>query len=436
MKPKTKVAVMGIWHTGSVYSACLADLGYGVVGWDRDGKKVAVLNRGILPLFEPGLGELMAQNTRAGNLTYTTHLPDAVKDAPYVVMTFDTPVDAQDEVDLAEVWEASRELSSHLEPSSILIMSSQVPVGTCEQIRVTIKERNPGLDFDIAYVPENLRLGQAIEAFKRPERVVIGADNPATLDRVEEFLSVIKAPKVRMDLRGAEMVKHALNAFLGMSISFINEIANLCDGAGADALQVAAALRLDERVGPKAPLHPGLGFAGGTLARDLKALQKLGDRLGYETHLVDAILRVNQEQNRMVVKKLERVYGTVKGLNIGILGLTYKPGTSTLRRSAALEIIQELVGKGAQLKAYDPQASQEEIRGHSEFQFCADPYEAARESDALVLITDWPQFKELDFDRVKAQMRRPLLLDARNMLNSQEMTQKGFHYWGIGRGSR
>jgi UDPglucose 6-dehydrogenase len=432
---KTKVCILGLWHLGSVYSACLADLGYAVTGWDDDAKKVAELNKGIPPLFEPGLQELIIKNLSSENLVYVTDLEHALRGASYVLMTIDTPVDIQDKVNLSPILEISSMLAQYLEQNSTLIVSSQVSIGTCDQIKSLIKQQNPYLEFDIAYCPENLRLGQAIECFKKPEMVVIGTDNPSTLQRVQEFWAPIHAPKVNMSLKSAEMTKHALNAFLGTCISFINEIANLCDELGADALDVVSALHLDKRIGKKAPLKPGLGFAGGTLARDLRILQNLGDELSLETHFIDAILRVNEEQNKIIVKKLERIYGKLDDLTVGILGLTYKPGTSTLRRSAAIEIIHELVNKGIAIKAYDPEACLEEIHEHLEFQFCRDPYEVARGSDALIILTDWPQFKTLDFELIKSKMNKPVLIDARNILDEEDLAKKGFLYLGIGRGS-
>lgn len=431
-----KVCVIGIWHLGSVVSACLADLGYSVVGVDKDHKKVKDLNSGIPPLFEPGLQELLSSNIDRARLSYTTDLGRAVKDSKYVLIAFDTPVNEQDEVDLTEIFDVALKLSRHLENGSVICVSSQVPVGTCEQIKSQIKQNNPSLDFDVAYVPENLRLGQAIQRYKNPESIVIGADSKSTLDRAEGLFSVINAPKLRMNLRSAEMTKHALNAFLGMSISFINEIANLCDALGADALMVATALRTDERIGPKAPLKPGLGFAGGTLARDLKILQNLGNRSRYEMHLVNGVLEVNRQQNKLVVRKLEKIYGSIDKLSIGILGLTYKAGTSTLRRSAALEIIKDLTDKGAVVKAHDPKASLEEIKQHKEFDFCPDPYAVAKGSDALVIVTEWPEFKSLDFDLIKSSMKKPVLIDTQNMLDDEQMMRKGFLYLGVGRGNK
>jgi UDPglucose 6-dehydrogenase len=401
---------------------------------DRDPKVVEDLNKGIPPIFEPGLQELLANNINSGRLSYTTDLSYALKDSSYVLITFDTPVDENDEVNLSPIFDTSLELAKHLENNSIIIVSSQIPVGTCDRIKLLIKQNNPSLDFDIACSPENLRLGQAIECFKNPERIVIGADSVSTLDRVEALFEVIAAPKLRMNLKTAEMAKHALNAFLATSISFANEIANLCDEVGADALKIAAALKSDARIGPKLPLLPGLAFAGGTLARDLKILKNLGESSGCETPLINGVLRINQQQNGLVVRKLQKIYGSVKNLTVGILGLTYKAGTSTLRRSAALEIIGYLTSEGASVKAYDPKASLEEIRLHREFEFCSDPYEVARGSDALVIVTDWPEFKKLDFDLIKSLMNKPVLIDAKNMLDDDQLIRKGFLYAGVGRG--
>ena len=434
MRGKTKACVLGIWHLGSVYSACLADLGYLVVGWDKDAKKVEDLNGGIPPLFEPELQEVLRKGIKSKRLSYTTDLSQAVKGSSFVLITFDTPVDEKDEVDLSEILATAQELGKCLENGATVIVSSQVPVGTCDQIKLLIKQNNPSLDFDVACSPENLRLGQAIECFKNPERIVIGADSVSTLDRVEALFDVIAAPKLRMNLRTAEMTKHALNAFLATSISFANEIANLCDEVGADAIKIAAALQSDARIGPKLPLLPGLAFAGGTLARDLKILKNLGESSGCETPLINGVLRVNQQQNGLVVRKLQKIYGSVKNLTVGMLGLTYKAGTSTLRRSAALDIIRDLTNEGASVKAYDPKASLEEIQLHREFQFCSEPYEVARGSDALIIVTDWPEFRNLDFDLIKSSMKKAVLIDAKNMLDDDQLIRKGFLYAGVGRG--
>jgi len=232
------------------------------------------------------------------------------------------------------------------------------------------------------------------------------------------------------------MTKHAINAFLATCISFANEMANLCDELGADALKMAEALKSEARIGPKLPLLPGLAFAGGTLARDLKILKNLGESSNYETPLINGVLTINQRQNELVVRKIQKIYGSVKNLTVGILGLTYKAGTSTLRRSAALEIIKDLTSEGATIRAYDPKADLKEVRLHKEFEFCTDPYVVAKNSDALVIVTDWPEFKNLDFDLIKSSMKKPVLIDAKNMLYDKELANKGFIYSGVGTGDK
>ncbi len=430
----SRVCVVGLWHLGCVASACLAGLGCRVIGVDRDQQRVKDLNDGKPPLFEPGLAELIKANLDVGRLSYTADLESGIRGAWFIYLTFDTPVDDNDDVDLSEILAVAAEMAEYLEKKSVIMVSSQVPVGTCERIRSIVLKNNPAADFDIAYIPENLRLGQAIERFMHPDGIVIGADSPTTLEKVERFFDVIEAPRLTMNLRSAEMTKHAINAFLATSISFSNEMANLCDWLGADALKVAEALRLDKRIGGGLPLSPGLGFAGGTLARDLKTLQKLWRKYDHQGHLIKAVLKVNKEQNGLVVRKLKKIYGSLSGLNVGVLGLTYKAGTSTLRRSAALEIIAELTAQGAAVKAFDPKASPEEVRQHKEFRFCDGPYEAAEGSDALVIVTDWPEFKDLDFNLIKSAMRNPVIIDTKNMLDDRQLVADGMTYFGVGRG--
>ncbi|OGO03657.1 MAG: hypothetical protein A2Y91_04955 [Chloroflexi bacterium RBG_13_54_8] len=429
-----EVCVLGIWHLGAIYSSCLANLGCNVVGVDPDHNKVEALNKGIPPLYEPGLDELMAKNIREKRLRYTTDLKGALSKARYAVVTYDTPVNDQDEVDLSEIYRLGYEFATCLCQDTTVIFSSQVPVGTCEKIASTIKERNPSLRFGMAYIPENLRLGQAIECFLHPDMLVIGADSAATMESVERLFQPIKAPRVKVNLRTAEMTKHAINTYLATCISYINEIANVCDEVSADAMKVAEALRLDSRVSPKAPLFPGLGFAGGTLARDLKVLLHLGEVHDCSTPLVRAVLNVNEQQKGIVIRKLRKIYGSLKGLEVGVLGLTYKPGTSTLRRSASVEIIRALEVEEAKVKVYDPKADAEDLKHYGIFDRCPTPYAAAEGSQALVLITPWPDFKELDFPRLRSLMQKPLLLDVQNMLDADKMEETGFLYIGIGRG--
>jgi len=434
MVENQKVCVIGIWHLGSVYSVCLADLGYEVNGLDTNPSIVENLNKGIPPIFEPELEDLLKKNIKAGRLRYTRDIQQAVKDCKYILITYDTPVDENDEVDLSPIFATCRELAGCLENDAVIIVSSQVPVGTCDELKNLIQKNNPSLHFVIACSPENLRLGQAINYFKKQDRIVIGANEEATLDAVETLFSVIPSPRLRMNLRTAEMTKHALNAYLATTISFGNEIANLCDEVGADAIKIAEALRSDVRLSLSLPLLPGLAFGGGTLARDLKILKRLGENTGTEMAIINSVLRVNQRQNGLVLKKLQKIYGSLDKLNIAVLGLTYKPGTSTLRRSPALEIINDLVSNGAVVKAYDPKAAPEEVSRHNEFEFVSSPYIAAAEADALVITTDWPEFKNLDFDSLHSSMKKPVIIDAKNMLDREKLLEKGFTYSGVGRG--
>lgn len=433
--PTGKVACLGIWHLGSVYAACLADFGYPVIGWDPDRDRIQALNNGRAPLFEPGLDELIRSGLSSGKLQFTASLSEALKGSHFVLLTFDTPVDDHDEVDLSDILTTVDALGDLLDQGTILIVSSQVPVGTCEDIKKTIAGKRPSLDFDVACSPENLRLGQAIENFRHPDRVVIGAEREETIAGVRQLFAPTNAPVIETNLRTAEMCKHALNAFLATSVSFANEIGQICDGVGANALKVAEALRTDSRIGKKALLKPGLGFAGATLARDIKILQHMSTRIGYEAPLVNGVISVNQRQNKNIVSKLERICGSLEGKVVGVLGLTYKPGTSTLRRSAAIEIIADIVGKGAMVNCYDPKAAPSEIQLHHEFEFCDDAYAVAKDADALVFVTAWDEFKEMDFDRIRSMMKNPVVLDTQNMLDAERVRQAGIDYYGTGTGS-
>lgn len=430
-----KVCVVGVWHQGAVAAACLADVGYTVVGVDRDQECVDCLNKGKAPLFEPGLDDLLAKAIKSGRLSFTSNIKQGLADVRDIIIAFDTPVDENDKVDLSEIYMTAREMAPYLLPDSVILVTAQVPVGTSDQIAALIRETNPQADFGIAYSPENLRLGQAIERYNSPPMPVIGADCVETLNRVEKLFSPFPVSWMRMSLRSAEMTKHALNAFLAVSICFANEIGNLCDEVGADAQQIAKGLRLEPRIGPKAMLFPGLGFSGGTLARDMKTLQHLGDHVGCDTSVIDGAWEANRRQNGLVVQRLRKIFGSLDGLHVGVLGLTYKPDTSTLRRSVSIEIIHDMVSQGAVVTAYDPMADRQELSRHMEFEFCADAYLAAEGCDVLILITPWPEFKQLDYQRIRTIMKRPLIFDPQNMLEPEQLSQIGFVHLGMGRGT-
>ena len=430
-----KICIVGIWHQGAVAAACLADLGFQVVGVEQDPMRVQSLSAGKAPLFEPGLDALLAKGIRSGNLSFTTSLEEGLSGTHNIFIMFDTPVDENDEIDLSGIFTTAREMAPYILPTSLILVTAQVPVGTCRQISKIIREVNPQSDFGIAYSPENLRLGQAIERFLHPPLPVIGADRAETLDRVEQLLSVLPVSWMRVDLQTAEMTKHALNAFLAVSICFANELGNICDAVGADGIKMAQALRLEPRIGSKAMLFPGLGFSGGTLARDMRTLQNLGDRFEIETSLIDGAWESNQRQNRSVVRNLKRTFGSLAGLRVGVLGLTYKPDTSTLRRSASLEIIREILSEGAEVKAYDPKADPYELEKHSEIHVYPDAYSTAENCDVLILITPWPEFKSLDFQRIFSIMKKPVIFDTQNVLDPNALSAIGFSYFGIGRGA-
>lgn len=431
-----QVCVVGCWHQGVVGAACLADVGCDVLGADHDLPRVGALNAGKAPLFEPGLDDLLAKGLKSGRLRFTHKVADAVKGRPFVLLMFDTPVDENDQSDLSEIFSTAAEIAPHLQNDCILLVTAQVPVGTCDRIAATIREKNPSLKFGIAYSPENLRLGQAIDRFLHPALPVLGSDDAAALDRLEKLLSPMHARWERVSLRTAEMTKHALNAFLATSICFANELGNLCDEVGADGRRLAEVLRLEPRVGPKAMLFPGLGFSGGTLARDMQTLRGLGDQAGVDTLLLDGAWESNRRQNQLVVRKLKKALGKLEGLPVAVLGLTYKPDTSTLRRSAALEIIADLVREKMRVSAHDPKADRAEVAKQSDFRFCEDVYDAVRHAQALVVITGWPEYRTLDFERIRKLMARPLIIDTHNVLDADRLERMGFTYLDIGRGRK
>jgi len=426
---KDTVCVVGLWHLGCTYAACLAEIGYRVIGVDENPNVVQKLNEGKAPLFEPGLDDLISKGLHSGNLTFQTEIKTVAKNADFVIITYDTPVDEHDRADISIILRAAEQLKD-LRMQGILVVSSQVPAGTCEQLKKMLHD-----SVRVAYVPENLRLGEAIERFLTPDMIVIGADDQTVMSQVKRFFSPIETKIVEMDLRSAEMTKHALNSFLATSISFANEIGNICDLIGADALKIATALKSDSRIGAKALIRPGLGFAGGTLARDLRTLQKLSRDRGHDTPLIDSVLSVNEEQNKSIVEKLKQLTGPLNGKTISVLGLTYKAGTSTLRRSAAVEIVRHLKDEGATVNAYDPHVSAQEgaMLG---INMSIDPYASCTNSDALLIVNDMSEFTNIDFSKIRKVMRTPLVFDAQNLIDPEKVSACGMRYFGIGRGMK
>jgi UDPglucose 6-dehydrogenase len=417
---------------GCVYASCLAKLGYNVVGADEDSKIIEDLKIGKPPIYEPGLDDLIGAELAKGNLTFTDEIEEGVKGTSYVVIAYDTPVDVDDNVDLSIIFHAARKLKKSKLHATIIV-SSQVPVGTCQQLVSLLETDNVGVD--LAYVPENLRLGQAIDRFLTPEMLVIGADTPSAMSSTRAIFKPIRTKIIEMDLRSAEMTKHVLNAYLATSISFANEIGNICDLVGADALKVTEALKSDGRIGERALLRPGMGFAGGTLARDLVVLKEIAKKNQYEPTLVNAVLEVNRNQTTSVVNRVGKLIGSLRGKTFCILGLTYKPGTDTLRRSAALEIVKRLQQDGASVRAFDPRITASSGVPEN-LLICDNAYAACEKAEIVVVLNNSPEFANLDFDRIKTLMKKPIIFDTQNMLDPTQMKSHGFGYAGIGRGTR
>lgn len=429
-----KVSVIGLWHLGLVSAAGLADLGYTVTGWDSDTQRIENLKKGKPPLYEPGLEELVKTHLVTKQLQFESSCQNAVSEAGTVLITYDTPVDKQDRIDLTLLRSAIDSITPFLLPDALILVQSQIPVGTCEEWQESIRRHRPDAAIDVVYSPENLRLGRALELFKRPDMIVIGSDSERAREKAEKFYAPFSAEKIYVSCRTAEMAKHALNSFFATSISFANELGHLCDAVGADGFQIAQILRKDGRIGAKAQVRPGLGFAGATLARDLRGLQNLGKKWDVPTILVDSVLKINERQIERIVTLLETWFEDgLRHKTLTLFGLTYKAGTSTLRRSASLEIIDRLHAKGALLRAHDPKADVSEC-SEGRFDFYRDPYEACQGSSGIVLLTEWPEYRDLDYGRIKKQMTQSLIFDAKNFLDGGRLRQLGFTVLELGRG--
>ena len=444
----SKIGVIGLWHCGEIYSAGLAELGHEVIGIDSNAEVIANFTKGIPPLPEPGLAELLKKHLASGRFRYTSDL-SALKNCDVVWCAFDTPVDDYDESDLSPIREALLKATPFLMDGVLIVVSSQVPAGTSKEFERYIRDARPGLKFDYVYTPENLRLGEAVKCFLEPGRVVIGTDSDGAAKKMEEIFAPLKVPFVRMSVASAEMAKHALNAYLATSVSFINDIADLCEKTGADVLDVAKALRSDPRIGQKAFLDAGLGFSGGTLGRDLKALEAVAKKANISVPVVTSVYEKNLKRKDVVATRVKALLGLpatrdsslamraggLKGVKIAILGLTYKPGTKTLRRSRALEIAADLSKEGAILSLHDPAADESDIPEIPGANFSRDPYAVASGAKVIVIATPWPQFKELDFEKLGKAAPGAILFDTANLLvgNADAIRSAGMKYVGMGR---
>ena len=416
------VSVFGTWHLGSVTAAGLAELGHRVLATDLDPVVVANLKQGKPPLFEPGLDLLVKKHASAGKLTF--HDPDdrALGDVDALFLCVDSEVQDDDSPSLDLVEKTTDALARVITKRSILVVTSQVPVGTTERLA-----KRCGPLAGVAHVPENLRLGAALEGFAKPDRLVIGADSPLTSQRVRALLPACEAV-IETDLRTAEMTKHATNAYLALCVSFASELSDLCEEWEADAYVVEKALKADRRGSPKAPLRPGFGFAGGTLGRDVQALRALAREKNVPSALMDGVLAVNRARRDRFLARLKAAIGPLEGKGVALLGLTYKPGTDTLRRSSALEIASDLVKAGARVRAFDPKVAKLP-EGTPAITLAKNPQGAAIAADALVIATEWPEFAELDWRKLGASMARPVVFDLKGLLDP---ATPGIELWRTG----
>jgi UDPglucose 6-dehydrogenase len=432
-----RVTMIGSGYVGLVSGACFADFSHEVTCVDKDASKIEALLQGRIPIFEPGLDQLVATNVEAGRLRFTTDLKEAVKDAEVVFIAVGTPSRRGDgHADLSYVYAAAEEIARAVTGPTIVVTKSTVPVGTGDEVERILRETRPDIDFHVVSNPEFLREGAAIDDFKRPDRIVIGSDNEHAREVMRQLyrpLYINASPIVNMSRRGAELTKYAANAFLATKITFINEIADLCEKVGADVQDVARGIGLDGRIGSKF-LHAGPGYGGSCFPKDTLALLKTSQDYDAPQRIVEAVVAVNDNRKRAMGRKIVAAMGgDVRGKTIAILGLTFKPNTDDMRDSPAISIIQALQDGGATIRAYDPEGVEQAKLMLDKVTYCASPYEAMEGADAAALVTEWNEFRALDLGRIKSLLKTPTFVDLRNVYNEAEMTAVGLSYTGVGR---
>jgi len=435
-----RVAMIGTGYVGLVSGACFADFGHNVICVDKDNAKIASLMRGEVPIYEPGLNDLVAANTRAGRLTFTNDLAGAVRGADAVFIAVGTPSRRGDGyADLSFVYEAAREIARALGGFTVVITKSTVPVGTGDEVERIIRETRPDADIAVVSNPEFLREGAAIQDFKHPDRIVVGIKDTRAREVMTELyrpLYLNRSPILFTDRRTAELIKYAANAFLATKITFINEIADLAEKVGADVQEVARGIGLDNRIGAKF-LHAGPGFGGSCFPKDTMALVKIGQDHEAPMRIVEAVVAVNDARKRAMARKVSAALGgELRGKTIAVLGLTFKPNTDDMRESPSFPLITALQDMGAKVRAYDPTGMEQAKSVLANVAFCKDAYDCAEGASALVIVTEWEQFRALDFARLKTVMQRPVLVDLRNIYRPGEVARHGFAYESVGRGKK
>ncbi|MBV9571188.1 MAG: UDP-glucose/GDP-mannose dehydrogenase family protein [Alphaproteobacteria bacterium] len=430
-----RIAMIGTGYVGLVSGACLSEFGHDVVCVDKDAAKITALKSGKVPIFEPGLEEVIAANVKAVRLFFTDDMADAVRKADAVFIAVGTPSRRGDgHADLSYVFAAAEEIARSLDGYTVVVTKSTVPVGTSRRVEQILRETRPEAEFDVASNPEFLREGSAIEDFRRPDRIVVGAESERAKDMMKEVyrpLYLNETPIVFTSRETSELIKYAANAFLATKITFINEMADICEKVNADVQDVARGIGLDGRIGGKF-LHAGPGFGGSCFPKDTLALLKTSQQVGAPTRIVEAVVQVNDARKARMADKIAGALGNVRGKSIAILGLTFKPNTDDMRDAPSLSIIPALRDAGATIRAYDPEGMQE-ARKVLDADFCASAYAALTGADAVVILTEWNEFRALDLGRVKALMKTPVMIDLRNIYRPLQMAEAGFKYTSVGR---
>lgn len=432
------ISVIGTGYVGLVTGACFAEFGLNVLCMDRDESRIAMLEEGKVPFFEPGLAELVEKNIQAGRLRFTTDLNKAVDESLAIFIAVGTPSGPDGSADLSFVDEVARSVGARMTGYKVVITKSTVPVGTAVRVKKLIEEnQTEPCNFGVVSNPEFLREGSAIEDFMRPNRVVIGADSQASVAIMKDLyrpLYLLDAPVVITDIPTAEVIKYASNVFLATKISFINEMANLCELVGADVQMVSKGMGLDKRIGSKF-LHAGPGYGGSCFGKDTAALINIGTEAGYDMKVAKATKQVNEDQHSRMVEKIQSALGDLKGKTIGLLGLAFKPNTDDIRDSPALAIAGKLMQAGVTVRTYDPEALEESMKVLPDMVPCQDAYQTVEGVDAVVLVTEWNQFRNLDFEQIRSKVKSPIFIDLRNVYEPERMAEQGFYYVSVGRKS-
>jgi len=433
-----RISMVGTGYVGLVTGACLADYGNEVICVDADRPKIDSLRAGRIPFYEFGLEELLERNVREKRLSFSTDIPEAIRQSDVIFVCVGTPRGSDGEADLQYVFQVARDIAKHLNGYKVIVQKSTVPMGTGARVRDLIRStRNGDHDFDVASNPEFLREGSAVEDFMRPDRVVIGTWSKRAEDMLVDVykpLYLNETPMVKTTVETAEFIKYAANAFLATKISFINECANLCELVGADIKMVERGIGLDRRIGGKF-LHAGAGYGGSCFPKDTEALDHLATSLGYPLEIVRATIQVNREQRRRLMTKTEKMLGTLQGKNVGVLGLSFKPQTDDIRDSVGVDFAKFLVEKGAMVKAFDPIAMDKAKETLSGVEFCPDLWSAVENADAIVIATEWNEFRTMNLNRLKDRMRGNLIVDLKNIYEPDAMRDLGFVHVGVGRGT-